>query len=163
MHIRRISALIGVACASSLLAAGVPDRDSVSQSLARIPLSFERNAGQAADKSAAWVGRGYGYGVTLGATGATIVPSAPGRSDVVRMQFLNARPGADSKSLEPLPGKTNYLIGTDPKRWIQNLATYGRIEYRNVYAGIDVAWYGNQGHPSTTFWSGQAPTRTASA
>ncbi|HEY1219591.1 MAG: SBBP repeat-containing protein [Bryobacteraceae bacterium] len=61
------------------------------------------------------------------------------------MQFLNARPGADSKPLEPLPGKTNYLVGADPKRWIRNLPTYGRIEYRNIYEGIDVAWYGNQG------------------
>ncbi|MGB7758226.1 MAG: SBBP repeat-containing protein, partial [Bryobacteraceae bacterium] len=145
MHIRRISALTGLACASSLLAAGAPDRNTVSKFLARVPLSFERNAGQAADKSAAWVGRGYGYGVAVGATGATIVPSAPGRSDVVRMQFLNALPGAGSRPLEPLPGKTNYLIGADPSRWIHNLPTYGRIEYRNVYKGIDVSWYGNQG------------------
>lgn len=113
--------------------------------LAQVPLSFERNAGQAADKSAAWVGRGQGYNVTLGATGATIVPAAPGRSDAVRMTFLNARPQADSSPLAPLPGKTNYLIGADPKRWLRNLPTYGRIEYRDVYDGIDVAWYGGQG------------------
>ena len=111
----------------------------------RLPLSFERNVGQTADPSAAWVGRANGYGLALSATGATIVPAAPDRSDVIRMQFLNARPTAVAKPLEPLPGKTNYLVGRDPKRWIQNLATYSRIEYQNVYEGIDVAWYGNQG------------------
>ncbi len=42
-------------------------------------------------------------------------------------------------------GKINYLIGSDPKRWISDLDTYGRIEYRNVYDGIDVAWYGSLG------------------
>src|ERR1017187_1606190 len=142
---RRIPVLAVLACAGSVLAAGVPDHKAISKSLARIPLSFERNAGQVAEKSAAWVGHANGYSVALGATGATIVPAARGRSGVVRMQFLNARPEAVSKPLEPLPGNANYLIGRDPKRWIQSLPTYGRIEYLNIYEGIDVAWYGNQG------------------
>jgi hypothetical protein len=141
-HVALASALF---FATGVLAASLPDPNTVSKFQARVPLSFERNAGQIADKSAAWVGRGNCYSLALSATGATIVPSAPGRSDVVRMQFLNARPQAASEPLEPLPGKTNYLIGRDSRRWIQNLATYGRIEYRNVYDGIDVAWYGNQG------------------
>ena len=104
MNIRGISALIGLACASSLFATDVPDRNTAKTMLARVPLSFERNAGQAADESAAWVGRGQGYSVTLGATGATIVPAAPGRADAVRMTFLNARTQAESTPLEPLPG-----------------------------------------------------------
>jgi hypothetical protein len=140
------TALAGILfCATGVVGAGVPDHKNVSKILARIPLSFEQNTGQVADKSAAWVGRGNGYGLALSATGATITLSAPGRSDVVRMQFLNARPDAPSEPLDPLPGKTNYLIGRDPKRWLQNLATYGRIKYRNVYDRVDVAWYGNQG------------------
>jgi hypothetical protein len=145
MHIRRMAALIGLAYGSGLFAANAPDRHTASQFLAKIPLSFERNAGQVADKSVAWVGRGNGYRVALDATGATIAPSASARSDMVRLRFLNARPEAGSQPLEPLPGKANYLFGADPKRWIQNLETYSRIEYRNVYDGIDVAWYGNQG------------------
>jgi len=151
MHIRRMTALIGLTCGSCLFAASVPDNNTVSKFLARIPLSFERNAGQVADKSTAWVGRGNGYRLALSATGATIAPSASDRSDMVRMQFLNAHPEAGSQPLEPLPGTTNYLIGADPGRWIQNLATYGRIEYRNVYDGIDVAWYGNQGQVEYDF------------
>ncbi len=140
----RISLLASLVWAASLLA-GVPDHNSVSEFMARIPLFFERNAGQAADKSAAWVASTNGYRVALSATGATITPAAPGRSDIVRVQFLNARPEAAAKPLEPLPGKTNYLIGRDPKRWIRNLETYGRLEYQNVYDSIDVTWYGNQG------------------
>ena len=145
MHMFCKSGLLALTWASGLFAASVPDRDAVSAILARMPLSFERNAGQVADRSDVWVGRANGYGLAIGASGATIVPAAPGRSDVIRMQFLNARPTATAKPLEPLAGKTNYLVGRDPKRWIQNLATYGRIEYQNVYEGIDVAWYGNQG------------------
>jgi len=126
-----------------------------------MPLSFERNAGQVAEESAAWVGRANSYRVALGATSATIIPAAPGRSDVVLMEFVNARKAATAQALEPLPGKTNYLIGRDPSRWIQNLATYGRIEYQNVYDGIDVAWYGNQGQLEYDFWvqPGADPSR----
>ncbi len=142
---RGIVCLAGLACGSGLLGAGVPDQGSVSKFMARMPLSFERNAGQVADRSASWVGHANGYSVALGATGATIIPTAPGRSDAVRMQFVDARPGPAAGPLEPLPGKTNYLVGRDPKSWLQGLETYGRIAYRGVYDGIDVAWYGNQG------------------
>jgi len=44
-----------------------------------------------------------------------------------------------------LPGKVNYLIGADPKRWQRDLSTFGRVEYRNAYPGTDLVWHGNQG------------------
>ncbi len=44
---------------------------------------------------------------------------------------------------QPLPTKVNYFIGRDPKKWRTNVATYGRIRYRNVYPGIDLVYYGN--------------------
>jgi hypothetical protein len=139
----RLSAVIGLVCGSVLFAASVPENTAASQFRARMSLSFERNAGQSTDRSAAWIGHASGYRVALGATGATI--TAPGHSDVVRMQLVGARANALSRPLEPLPGKTSYLIGNDPHRWIHDLDTWGRVEYREAYQGIDVAWYGNQG------------------
>jgi hypothetical protein len=134
----------GLICASFLFGGDAPQRETISKFLARMPLSFERNQGQAADNSADWIGRANGYRLALSATGATIVPAAPGNSDVVRMQVVDARPAAASEAFEPLPGKTNYLIGRDPRRWIRDLKTYARVVYREAYPGIDVAWYGNQ-------------------
>ncbi len=139
------SLLATLICTTSLVAAGAADRNAAEKLLNRMPLSFERNSGQVAGKRAEWVGRANGYRVALDARGATIMPAAAGRSDVVRMEFLNALPRASGRPLEPLPGKANYLIGRDPMRWIQNLQTYGRLEYDGVYEGVDVAWYGNQG------------------
>ncbi len=139
------SLLTALICTAGLLAAGATDRNTAEKILNGMPLSFERNAGQVAGESAKWVGRANGYRVALDATGATILPAAAERSDVVRMEFVNASPQASGKPLEPLPGKANYLIGRDPKRWIQNLETYGRVEYDGVYEGVDVAWYGSQG------------------
>ena len=147
MHRRRTLAIISLACASRLFAAGVPDKNTVIQSLAHLPVSFERNAGQIGrihDRSADWVARGNGYSLAIGATGAAVLlPQAD--SGAVEMRFLDARPQAPSEPLERMQGKVNYMIGSEPKGWIHDLDTYGRVEYRNVYDGIDVAWYGNQG------------------
>jgi hypothetical protein len=43
-----------------------------------------------------------------------------------------------------LPGKANYFIGNDPKKWRTNVPTYARVKFRNVYPGIDLVCYGNQ-------------------
>ena len=39
---------------------------------------------------------------------------------------------------------SNYLIGSDPSQWHTDIANYGQVEYQNVYAGIDLVYYGNQ-------------------
>jgi photosystem II stability/assembly factor-like uncharacterized protein len=42
-------------------------------------------------------------------------------------------------------GKFNLLKGNDPDRWIRNLPTFERLRYGNVYDGVDLIFYGNQG------------------
>ena len=141
-YIAIVSTLLFVA---AVPASGTSDKQGSSAPRVQIPLSLERNVGQFADKTIEWVGHGDGYNLSLGSQGAMIAPSASGRSDIVRVEFLNARPHAASEPFNPLPGRSSYLIGNDPKRWIHGLPTWGRIQYHNVYDGIDVAWYGNQG------------------
>jgi hypothetical protein len=43
-----------------------------------------------------------------------------------------------------LPDKVNYILGNDPRKWRLDLPTYERVTYRDVYPGIDIAYYGNQ-------------------
>jgi hypothetical protein len=40
------------------------------------------------------------------------------------MKLVGANPHAQVEGLEPLPGKVNYFIGNDPKRWRTNVPTY---------------------------------------
>ncbi len=47
--------------------------------------------------------------------------------------------------LEKLPGKSNYFIGNDPKKWRTNVSRYSRVKYQEVYPGIDLIFYGKQG------------------
>src|SRR5439155_1695170 len=43
-----------------------------------------------------------------------------------------------------LPGKSSYFVGNDPKKWRANVPTYAKVEYRDVYPGVNLVYYGNQ-------------------
>lgn len=64
---------------------------------------------------------------------------------VLRMALLGANPQPELEALEPLPGRANYFIGQDEKRWRTGVQTYGKIRYREIYPGIDLIYYGSQG------------------
>jgi hypothetical protein len=63
---------------------------------------------------------------------------------VVRMRLVGANPQAKVTGLEELPGRSNYFIGKDPREWRTNVPNYARVEYANVYPGVDLVYYGNQ-------------------
>jgi CSLREA domain-containing protein len=64
---------------------------------------------------------------------------------VVRMKFDGSNPSPLATGLEPLPGIVNYFIGNDESKWRTNIPTYKKVEYQNLYAGIDLVYYGNEG------------------
>ena len=51
--------------------------------------------------------------------------------------------GAKVAASVPLPGKVNYFIGNDPKKWRTNIPTYQAVIYKNAYPGVDLKFYGN--------------------
>jgi hypothetical protein len=60
------------------------------------------------------------------------------------MKLFGANPNPDVVGLDQLPGKSNYCIGKDPSKWRTNVPTYTKVEYKNVYPGVDLVYYGNQ-------------------
>jgi len=46
---------------------------------------------------------------------------------------------------EELPGKSHYFIGNEPKKWRTDVPQYARVEYQDVYPGVSLTYYGNQG------------------
>src|SRR5439155_1974050 len=68
----------------------------------------------------------------------------PGTNDVLRMKLVGANQAAKVTALDELPGKSNYFIGTDPKKWRTDVPTYGKVKFESVYPGIDLVYYGNQ-------------------
>ncbi len=70
---------------------------------------------------------------------------AVGKSAAVRLHILDANPNLRAVGLDPLPGRTNYFIGNDPKKWRTNVPAFARVRYTDVYPGIDLVAYGNDG------------------
>jgi pimeloyl-ACP methyl ester carboxylesterase len=64
--------------------------------------------------------------------------------DVVRMQLADSNPQAEPVGIGTLPGTANYFIGDDPAKWHTKVPTYAKVQYKGVYPGVDLVYYGNQ-------------------
>lgn len=62
------------------------------------------------------------------------------------MELQGANPDAPATLSDELPGKVHHLIGRERSRWRTDVATYAKVEFSNVYPGIDLVYYGNRGH-----------------
>jgi hypothetical protein len=69
---------------------------------------------------------------------------APRTNTVLRMKLLHANPAAKITGADELPGKSNYFIGNDTKKWRSNVPTYAKVKYQGVYPGVDLVYYGSQ-------------------
>ncbi len=119
----------------------------IQASLARLPISFEPNQGQS-DSAAKFVAHGRGYGLYLTQSEAVLtLPEGSQnhlRQAAIEMQLSGANQKPEVVGAERLAGHSNYFIGNDSSRWLRNIPQYGRVQYREVYPGIDLAFYGNQ-------------------
>jgi hypothetical protein len=119
--------------------------DAVRSAYLRTPLRFERS--RPGERAAAdFIARGVGYAVYLSGGDATLVlksATAP-RPDTLTMRLVGRRPDTSATALRELPGRSNHLIGNDPRRWNIGVPSYARVEYRDVYPGVDLVYYGNQ-------------------
>lgn len=108
---------------------------------------FEANAGQV-DPRFDFVARGNGMSIFLDSAEAwlDLRGGLSGESaGVVHASLVNAAKRVDAVAEEPQAGRVNYLLGNDPSRWIQDVPTFGRIRYRDVYPGVDIVYYGTGG------------------
>jgi Beta-propeller repeat len=67
------------------------------------------------------------------------------QSSILRMKLLGANPHSQIEAFDPLPGKSNYFVGSDPAKWRTAIPTYARVKYQDIYPGVDLVYYGNQG------------------
>jgi len=124
----------------------------------QLPLSFEANVGQI-DPHVDFISRGSGYTLFLRSSEAVLAlraaSSSPTTGDrrvdheskagaMLRMKFVGSEAKPQVAGQEQLPGKVNYFIGKDPRRWRAGIATYAKVAYQNLYPGVDLIYYGNQ-------------------
>src|SRR5262245_42912139 len=105
--------------------------------LRNLPLSFEPNLGQT-DPRVKFLARAPGMTVFLTSTETVLLTAR----NAIRVRLLGASPDSQGDGLDPLPGRSHWLIGRDPSRWRTNAPAYARVRYREVYTGIDLVYYG---------------------
>ncbi len=103
--------------------------------LARLPMRFEPAVGGGLRA------RGAGYELALTSRGSRL--TLAGLDRPLKTTFTGTLGPVLPRGAERLPGRTNYLIGSDPSRWRTGVAGYGRAVYREVWPGIDVAYRGD--------------------
>ena len=118
-----------------------PAEARASEAYGKLPLSFEANKGQS-NAQVKFLSRGSGYSLFLTNEEAVLV--SRNADATLRMKFIGASRSAQVEGQNELPGKANYIRGNDPRKWRTNISTYARVNYKNLYPGIDLTYYGNQ-------------------
>jgi Abnormal spindle-like microcephaly-assoc'd, ASPM-SPD-2-Hydin/Beta-propeller repeat len=123
-----------ILCPSLSAAAGNTSRIS-------LPVVFEENQGQVGPEFR-FLNRSNGLETLYGSSGVHMrLPDKTGRVTEIQMRWLHAgRPSMVAE--KPLPGQSNYLLGSDPSRWIKRIAQSAQIRYHQLYPGVDLVFHG---------------------
>ena len=67
------------------------------------------------------------------------------RSHAYAVNFLNMNEATEIVPDKPLDTYNNYFIGNDSTKWARNCRIYQGITYKNIYPGIDLRYYTDNG------------------
>jgi hypothetical protein len=131
----------------------------------KLPLIFEENRGQT-DRRVKFLSRLPGYELFLTNDEAVLalygnvnkqwpkIDAAgharrrntpdPEPEGVLQMKLHNANPPASLIGLDEVAGRSNYFIGNDPRNWRTNILNYAKVQYKEVYPGIDLVYHGSE-------------------
>jgi uncharacterized repeat protein (TIGR01451 family) len=123
-------------------------QEQVREQYGRLPLSFELNRGQT-DEQVKFISRANGFTLFLTPTEAVLSLRNANKADkarraALRMKLVGSNASPEIVGIDERPDKSNYMIGNDRREWRTEIPNYGRVEYRQVYPGVDLAYYGNQ-------------------
>ncbi|MGD0296436.1 MAG: SBBP repeat-containing protein [Bryobacteraceae bacterium] len=134
MKLRTILFIPALFCGT--LAAATSD-DAV-RILATAPLRFE----PAADTgSSQFIARGPRFRYSFAGNQATF--QRAGKQ--FELRFQGADPASKIEPIQKLTSTTGLFFGNDPAKWRPEIPNYGRLQVSNLYRGIDLVYYGNEG------------------
>ncbi len=149
------------------------NRDAAIQAMKIQSLHFEPNVGQT-NEQVKFIARGLGYAMFLTGSEAVMVLNMPGdeqsktegsligtaggvpgtavlehpeptRQQVVRINVEGNNPIPKPVGLEKQASYSNYFLGDDPAKWRPEVPHFRKAKFEDVYPGIDLVYYGNQG------------------
>ena len=109
----------------------------------KLPISFEANRGQS-DAAVKFLSRGPGYSLFLTPAEAVLRLRGAEQSAVVRLSFAGANGDPSLRGVDPQGNTSNYFVGSTASSWQHDVANFAKVEYADLYPGIDLLYYGNQ-------------------
>jgi Bacterial Ig-like domain (group 1)/Beta-propeller repeat len=139
-----LSAIAARATAPPASAAAGQSEQNALEAYGKLPLAFVPNSGQT-EAPVRFSARAVGASFYFTQTEAILsfAKAADHRRIVLGLAFLGANPETRLEGRGLLPGKVNYLIGSDPKKWHTNISSYGQVVYRDLWPGIDMVFRGD--------------------
>jgi len=156
---------LGVLVAASAENPKRPTPSAANLHYVSLPLAFEQNCGQA-NPAVKFLARGSGYAIFLtekeavmslersaahspnpfpaGGSAARAARRNSPKKDVLRLRWVGAAAAPRIEGLDPESGRTNYLIGNNPAKWVRDVPAYSRVKVHRVYPGIDVVYHGGR-------------------
>lgn len=113
-------------------------------SVALFGFVFEPNQGQA-PAPVQFVARGPAWQLFLTPAEAVWrIRGAAGSWASLRMRWPGAR-SVSPRGIEPTPGKSHYFVGSEGAQWRTNIPHFSRVQYDEIYPGVDLVLYGKDG------------------
>jgi uncharacterized repeat protein (TIGR01451 family) len=155
------SAGVGFALFCGLAAAASGAPASLAEVSAKMPLRFEENVGQLREAGVRYFAQGKGYRLLLSAGEAELRLDGAEAPETVRLRLAGGAGEPALAGVDPLPTKTHYLLGRDPRGWHTGVANFAAVRYQNVYPGTDMVFAGNERRVEQTFYlaAGAEPRR----
>src|SRR5439155_1455234 len=97
------------------------------------------------DKRAQFLARSSGYNAFLtgGASATFAFRGAENKIDYLSMKLPGVNDAVQARAESPTGGHSNYYIGNDRSKWLENVPNYYKVRSSNMYPGIDVVFQGN--------------------
>jgi hypothetical protein len=126
-----------------------PEPHGVLANYFRAPISFEPNQGQTEER-VKFMARGVGYNLFLMQSSVVFFlrhdeesdDLVPKESEALGMNLMGASSAVTITGKDELPGKSSYFLGSDSKGWHTNIPNFGKVQYENIYPGIDLLYHG---------------------
>jgi len=151
--LRKFAILLGLFQLQAILPADSGGKNGpVTHTALKRALRFEPNVGQS-EAATQFVARGSDYTMLL--TGTQMVMLLDDRANPKSQDFksrtavkMSLVSGSNSGAVEQksiLPSVTNYYLGREARNWHTAVPNYGKVSFNEVYPGIDVVYYGQEG------------------
>ena len=123
------------------LLASIPAFSAPPQARQTLPITFEPNRGQAPSQYGYVFHRDGMYASFL-RNGVDFALAGRARGEnPIHIALLGGN--SESHGQDLLGGHSNYFLGNDSSRWMRNVPLYSAVEYKNLYPGISLSFYGN--------------------